>query len=402
MIHLCGRALKQAAATAAEQGVAAKQPSRAVVGDMTGGMAGHVQDVERQSERFDMDGLWFGAGMRHAWDCFAGRSMNRNIKCRGQRGYAPDVIVVMVGDQDAAHLELMLGDERQHRFGVAGIDHGDMTLIVQRPDIIILKSANRGKVYFCIHARYDTMTDHYNSFAEWFAGSAGDYLRLREQAMFDWMTADLFGFNAVQIGLSQVDMLHGSRIKHRYHLDIALTADVCAEPARLPFASQSVDLLVLPHALEFFLYPHQILREAERVLIPEGNLLISGFNPYSLWGAYHWYKQHRGEFDWHGHFVSLYRLHDWLSLLGCEQQITRMCCFVPPLAHSRWVPWFEMLEVAGSPWWTMWGGVYFVHAIKRVHGMRLLMPTWQENRRLGRALRPASTALQAEQDDGSR
>ena len=32
-------------------------------------------------------------------------------------------------------------------------------------------------------------------------------------------------------------------------------------------------------------HPHRILREAERVLMPEGSIIISGFNPLSLWGA---------------------------------------------------------------------------------------------------------------------
>jgi ubiquinone/menaquinone biosynthesis C-methylase UbiE len=52
----------------------------------------------------------------------------------------------------------------------------------------------------------------------------------------------------------------------------------------LPFATQSLDLVVLPHVLEFAAEPHQVLREVERVLIPEGQVIICGFNPSSLWG----------------------------------------------------------------------------------------------------------------------
>ncbi|MDA8224971.1 MAG: methyltransferase domain-containing protein [Betaproteobacteria bacterium] len=248
---------------------------------------------------------------------------------------------------------------------------------------------------FSIHWRYDSMTDRYSSFAEWFASTDGEYLRSREQIILDAMTADLFGFNAVQVGLRNVDLLRASRIKHRYRLDVAVGADLLADPARLPFAGQSIDLLVLPHALEFFPYPHQILREAERVLIPEGNLLISGFNPWSLWGVYYRYKRARGNFVWEDRFVSLHRLRDWLSLIGCEQQDCRSCCFVPPLAQTGWVRWFEWLETAGEHWWAKGGGVYFVHAVKRVHGMRLILPDWQDRRDLGRLLRPASRALQS-------
>ncbi len=244
------------------------------------------------------------------------------------------------------------------------------------------------------------MTKAYHSFAEWLESGQGDYLQQREQAWFDWKVADLFGFNAVQIGLPQLNLLRASRIARRYRLDSVAQADVLANPLHLPFASQSLDLLVLPHALEFSVSPHQILREAERVLIAEGNLLLSGFNPYSLWGLYHWYKQRRGKFLWPGDFVTLRRLRDWLTLLGCELEAQRLCCYVPPLAHRRWVPWFECLEMAGENGWMVGGGVYFVHAVKRVHGMRLIAPGWSDKPALGRVLRPASRAMQNESQDG--
>jgi ubiquinone/menaquinone biosynthesis C-methylase UbiE len=53
----------------------------------------------------------------------------------------------------------------------------------------------------------------------------------------------------------------------------------------LPFAANSIDLAVMPHVLESHDNPHQILREVERILIPDGQLVITGFNPLSLWGA---------------------------------------------------------------------------------------------------------------------
>ncbi len=237
------------------------------------------------------------------------------------------------------------------------------------------------------------MTDHCNSFTEWLAGRDGDYLRQREQAYFDWMVPDLFGFNAVQVGLPQMDLLRASRITRRYHIDRTALGAVQAEPEHLPFASQSLDVLILPHVLEFSSSAHQVLREAERVLIPEGSLLISGFNPYSLWGLYHWYKQRCGQFLWQSQFIELRRLRDWLSLLGCEVHDLRHCCYVPPLAHVRWVSWFECLELAGEHGWMMGGGVYFVHAVKRVHGMRLILPAKVGKAGLGQVLRPASGAM---------
>lgn len=241
------------------------------------------------------------------------------------------------------------------------------------------------------------MSQRFILFEEWWNSAQAAYLRQREQAKFDYMVADLFGYNAVQIGLSKMDALQASRITHRFQLDVAAGGDVQADPLYLPFANQSMDLVVLPHALEFSAYPHQILREVERVLIPEGNLLISGFNPMSLWRIYHGYKQHRKQFLWHSKFVSQYRLQDWLSVLNCELHDYTSCCYVPPLAQQRWVPWFEPLESVGEKILPL-GGVYFVHAVKRVHGMRLMTPCWQHDKTIGRVLRPATWRVSVEQE----
>ena len=235
------------------------------------------------------------------------------------------------------------------------------------------------------------MTERMSSFQTWFSGADGRYLREREQALFDWTVSNLFGFHGVQVGLAEMDFLRTSRIKHLLHVGHSSAGGVLADPAHLPFAAQSVDLLLLPHVLEFSLWPHQILREAERVLIPEGSLVLTGFNPWGFWRAWHWYKHARGEFDWQGHFISLQRLRDWLSLLGCEMVSVHTCCYAPPLADTAWVRWFESLEAAGNHWWSMAGTIYFVHAVKRVHGMHLILPTWQEEaHRLGKVLSPAS------------
>ncbi len=237
------------------------------------------------------------------------------------------------------------------------------------------------------------MIDRYFSFAEWVSDSSGEYLRQREQAYFDRMVADMFGYNAAQIGLPQLDLLRASRISRHCHVDMSPAGEVQADPLHLPFPSQSLDLLVLPHALEFSVFPHQLLREAERVLIPEGNLLLSGFNPYSLWGVYHRYKQWRGQFPWHGDFVAAGRLRDWLALLSCEVASQMSCCYVPPVVPQRWMSWFERLEVIGEHGWPL-GGVYFVHAIKRVQGVRLITPRWSDQVEIAPVLRPATRTMQ--------
>jgi ubiquinone/menaquinone biosynthesis C-methylase UbiE len=94
--------------------------------------------------------------------------------------------------------------------------------------------------------------------------------------------------------------------------------DVFCDFRQLPFAAHSIDLVVMPHVLEFRADPHQILREVERVLIPEGEVLITGFNPISIWGLRRALPNCPGHFPWNGHYLSVRRLKDWLQLLGFE------------------------------------------------------------------------------------
>jgi SAM-dependent methyltransferase len=145
--------------------------------------------------------------------------------------------------------------------------------------------------------------------------------------------------------------------------------------------------------LEFSSAPHQILREVERVLMPEGNLIISGFNPISLWGLNRRLRKPQG-YPWCGEFIGLARLKDWLALLGFEVVGGRFSIYAPPFQHSKWLERCAFMEAAGDRWWAVSGGVYFVHAVKRVPGMRLLKPKW--NNGLVRKLLPAAPKLNNE------
>jgi SAM-dependent methyltransferase len=153
--------------------------------------------------------------------------------------------------------------------------------------------------------------------AAWFATPLGAYLQSREQAYFDQTLADIFGYQALQIGLPESPFLRSSRITTRCSVDLEEPAPVLADPHWLPFAENSTDLIVLPHALEFTDEPHQLLREIYRVMRPEGQLLIAGFNPLSLFGAKRYFGREQS-MPWNGNFITLYRLKDWLALLGFE------------------------------------------------------------------------------------
>jgi SAM-dependent methyltransferase len=232
----------------------------------------------------------------------------------------------------------------------------------------------------------------------WLQTPPGHYLLAWEQPVFDAAVADAFGFHALQLGLPDVPALRDNRMPHRWLATASLPlVDGAAAGAALhcdfealPFPNASIDLVVLPHTLELARDPHHTLREVERVLVPEGRVLISGFNPASLWGL----RQRTGRarrgvglgrqqslfMPRSGDFIGYWRLRDWLRLLGFEVETGRFGCWRPPLASPVWLERFAWMDRLGEHWWPVFGAVYFVAAVKRVRGMRLVGLARQERR----------------------
>lgn len=217
-------------------------------------------------------------------------------------------------------------------------------------------------------------------FADWLSSTElGQDLLCREQAFFDTAVSDIFGFRAVQLGLSDYDFLACNRIPWHGYAGLDGQPDVVCDPAYLPFDSKSLDLLLMPHALDFTSEPHQVLREAERVLMPEGRLVLTGFNPFSLWGLCRLARR-RGAAPWNGNFVSLLRVKDWLQLLQLEAIDCQFMAYSPPFSRHDWLARCSFMEQAGSYCWPQLAGLYAIVAVKRQRGMRLILPRWQRAR----------------------
>lgn len=228
------------------------------------------------------------------------------------------------------------------------------------------------------------------SLARWFETPQGVYVLGWEQNQFDSAVEDIFGFLAVQVGLPGIDFLRRNRISYRFALSFEPGAAVRADPLELPIASQSVDLLVLPHLLEFSADPHRVLREAERVLMPEGQIVISGFNTLSFWGLKQSLSGRDAAYPWNARMIGLLRLKDWLKLLGFELNGGMFGCYAPPFSNDKWLSRSAFMEKAGARWWPIAGGVYVVRAVKRTIGMRLVTPAWKKDRAQAPALSPVT------------
>jgi len=229
---------------------------------------------------------------------------------------------------------------------------------------------------------------------EWFETPPGRYLLAWERAEFDRAVADIFGYHALQLGLPELDALATNRMPHKWlglrAPDVvpgAARPTLLTEYAALPFETNSIDLVVLPHSLEFNPDPHATLREVERVLVPEGKVVISCLNPLSLWGL----RQRRAHLYRRlglgqlylpdaGEFIGYRRLRDWLRLLSFEVETGSFGCYRPALATEQWLGRFDWMDHAGQRWWPILGAVYFIVATKRVRGVKLMGKLWKPAR----------------------
>ena len=251
------------------------------------------------------------------------------------------------------------------------------------------------------------------SLTDWFRTAPGQYLLGWEQAQFDLAVTNLFGYNALQLGLPELSTLAANRMPHRWlalpeelmalnpdELVLPGVADPPITPrvalvtnaAALPFPEASLDLVVLPHTLELSADPHHVLREVERVLVPEGRVVISGFNPNSLWGlkqsrarlagrlGLRWFGMSDLYLPEAGEFIGPGRLRDWLRLLSFEVESHRFGCYRPAVLSEQWLQRHAWMDRAGARWWPIFGAVYFYVAVKRVRGARLLGPAWRPRR----------------------
>ncbi|NMG66888.1 methyltransferase domain-containing protein [Azoarcus indigens] len=233
------------------------------------------------------------------------------------------------------------------------------------------------------------------SLSDWLATPQGRYLLEWEQAKFDILLADIFGYNALQVGLPEIDFLRANRMPFRFRCGRSGEVGVFALEDALPFATASLDLVVLPHVLEFAPRPHQVLREVERVLVPEGSVVIAGLNPFSLWGARRLAVRGQGSYPWRGQYLSVGRVKDWLTLLGFETQSGSFGCYAPAVTSTKWLERWRFMDKAGDRWWPVCGGSYMLQGVKRVQGMRVIMPNWREKRATAKRL---STVAQRNED----
>ena len=235
--------------------------------------------------------------------------------------------------------------------------------------------------------RYQASLVARHALREWYQSPLGKIVAEQESKLLVSVLPNMFGYHLLQLSeWGNSSYLDASLIRHKVvldvdsiHLDSKLNTLVNAH--KLAIASDSVDVVLLPHTLDVDMAPHQVLREADRVMVPEGRIVILSFNPWSTWGLRHicnlWSKKN----PWNLAFFSPARIKDWLVLLGFEIEKVQMVFFRPPIAHPLLQNNTKFLEIVGSKIWPAFGAVYMLVARKQVSTLTPIRPRWYLRRR---------------------
>ena len=226
---------------------------------------------------------------------------------------------------------------------------------------------------------------------QWFQTPQGAAVLSAELDAVRPIVSRFFGYHILQIGCTEEhSLIADSPAGHKIIFAPSYRAgsrNPVANNEELPLANDSIDAVVLHHALDFTENSHRLLREATRVLRPGGQMLIVGFNPGSHWGLWKLFKRKR-QIPWCARFLSKRRLTDWLKLLDLHIDSVRFGLHFLPLKYVRWLKYAQRLERFGIRMHSPLGGAYIIVCLKQVVPLTPMLPRW-------RPLRPRATVMPA-------
>jgi SAM-dependent methyltransferase len=230
------------------------------------------------------------------------------------------------------------------------------------------------------------MSPSHDTVRQWLASPVGQSFQQAEREAVSTELGRMFGAQFLQVGAwgDPEGFLAYPATARRATCDGEAGPGVgfAARPERLPVSGQTVDGLLLPHTIELSRHPHEVLREAERVLVGGGRIIVLGFNPVSILGIRRLLT--RGGFPpGLNQTVSQRRLKDWLSLLGFDVTVSRRYFSAVSGGDSirdrlRQLPFSH--------------GAYMLVAIKRVHIVTPLRKLWRNPAKVpaGRLVEPST------------
>ncbi|HIO92229.1 MAG TPA: class I SAM-dependent methyltransferase [Leucothrix mucor] len=215
--------------------------------------------------------------------------------------------------------------------------------------------------------------------ALWYESLAGQQALLSLDDYISEYLSEIFGYYCLNIGVlsGRKEFLKDSRISAGFSIGADDNCnDLIAKPEQLPIAADNVDLVIASHVLECSQNPHQVLREIDRVLVPEGHCILIGFNPYTSLGVKRFLKSSRKK-DTRYRTRSASHVRDWFSLLGFETLEVNYIGFRPSLKNEKIFKSMAWMEKWGEKIWPLLGSLYIIHAKKQVVSMRPHKKVWK-------------------------
>ena len=240
--------------------------------------------------------------------------------------------------------------------------------------------------------------------SNWYQTLTGQSALVNTEVLCAKTMSEIFGYYAIQIGMlsGECDLLKHSRINASFTLanpdnlpdfnkekaeagdedkSNSLDYAVIATNEKLPISTDNIDLVVASHVLEMSKNPHQVLREIDRVLVPEGHCILIGFNPFALSNLnipsrFKRKNRHTESQDTHK-MRSAARVKDWFSLLGFEILEVNYMGFRPALKNQKIFKSLSWMEHWGEYAGPLLGSMYVVHAKKQVASMRPNKKVWR-------------------------
>lgn len=209
----------------------------------------------------------------------------------------------------------------------------------------------------------------------------GQWVSESIQTRLDEWYPKLFGYHMLKLGGLSCELSSTQcNIQHQVHLDSQNPLhNVIAERNHLPFLEKSFDVAILAHQLDYCVDPHSILREVDRIIMDDGYLIVTGFNPLSLTGLSSLMPWHKHQLPWSGRMFTPNRVKDWLSLLN--YQVIECDCYAQfPIQTYR--TFWAGVESGLGEWAASFGSLYFIVARKRTYPLKLIKPHWRFKRRL--------------------
>ncbi|MBS0366222.1 MAG: methyltransferase domain-containing protein [Proteobacteria bacterium] len=230
--------------------------------------------------------------------------------------------------------------------------------------------------------RTSHVADRDAALTTWWQGPLGRTLLAAESDLLAAAMEDVFGWELLQVGAwgGARELLSGSRTRHKSVIasgGLSAGADVVARASQLPVAADCIDAVLLPHTIEFAADPYSILREVYRVMVGEGQLVVLGFAPWSLWGL-------RARASRTGfppglrRVLSAHQVREWLVLLGFEVLREEGYLYRSPWSHREPGAGMSARMLRAGLTYPLPAGAYLLKARKRLYTGTPIRPRWRE------------------------